>query len=689
MAVLENIRVKLGVFITVLIAISLLSFIIDPSTLSSTIQNASADNKVGTMNGKKITYQDFYTKVEQNTNLFEQIYGQSFASEEQHSQVRDFTWQTYLDQYVFEPKAKDAGLIVGDQEMYDLTQGSNISPVLSSQQMFLDQNGVFSREALAQFVQNIDYDATGTYSAYWNYLRDQIYKQQLYNKYYSLLSASTVYSPLQTSRAIAENNLTSDVDFFMLAVGYAPDSTIQVSNQEIEAYYKKHKEQLKQFANRDIEYVMYEVVPSEADITDQQSKFASLVTEFAESDNLKNFISLNSDGRWSDIYYSKNDLASIPEFQSFVFPEKGAASAELVSPTREVDNTLSAARIVDRKMVPDSVRVFYSMFDLASATQADSVAAVLNNKGEYEGLSEMGWMTMAANEANGLSDLNAAFDIPVGNAAAIRMPNLQAILVAKVEEATKPIEKVSLAILTKNITASDETFRDYLMQATSLADKADGKYEAFAAAVKEDNLPVIPANHIVEATRTIGLVDNARELVTWVFDAKQGDVSDVITVDNKYYFVAAVTAVRKEGYIDINDVRDDIYNTLAIKKMATVAAEEMKAKTQGLTSLEAMAEACGATVSHQSGISFGSQSTALDPSFIGAIAAAPKGEICGPVEGQIGVYMFQVNDNVTGAYFTESDAALRAQQDAQYRQQIIGSVFESEAEVKDNRARFY
>ena len=255
MAVLENIRVKLGVFITVLIAISLLSFIIDPSTLSSTIQNASSDNKVGTMNGKTITYQDFYTKVEQNTNLFEQIYGQSFTSEEQHSQVRDYTWQTYFDQYVFEPKAKDAGLIVGDQEMYDLTQGSNISPVLSSQQMFLDQNGVFSREALAQFVQNIDFDATGTYSAYWNYLRDQIYKQQLYNKYYSLLSASTVYSPLQTSRAIAENNLTSDVDFFMLAVGYAPDSTIQVSNQEIEAYYKKHKEQLKQFANRDIEYV--------------------------------------------------------------------------------------------------------------------------------------------------------------------------------------------------------------------------------------------------------------------------------------------------------------------------------------------------------------------------------------------------------------------------------------------------
>ena len=64
MAVLENIRVKLGVFITILIAISLLSFIVDPSTLSTTFQRMSSDNKVGSMNGKNITYQDYYTAAQ-------------------------------------------------------------------------------------------------------------------------------------------------------------------------------------------------------------------------------------------------------------------------------------------------------------------------------------------------------------------------------------------------------------------------------------------------------------------------------------------------------------------------------------------------------------------------------------------------------------------------------------------------
>ena len=244
MAVLENIRVKLGVFITILIALSLLSFIVDPSTLSTTFQRMSSNNKVGSMNGKSISYQEYYTAVEQNKNLFETLYGQSLSSEEQLSDVRDYTWQNYFDRYVFEPKAAAAGLNVGDQEMYDLTQGANISPVLSSQSSFLDENGNFSREALSQFIQNIDYDATGTYAAYWDYLRDQIYKQQLYSKYNALLYNSSVFSPLQASRAIEDNNLTSDVDFIMATVGFAADSALNITTGDQFISKKEQKEKI-------------------------------------------------------------------------------------------------------------------------------------------------------------------------------------------------------------------------------------------------------------------------------------------------------------------------------------------------------------------------------------------------------------------------------------------------------------
>jgi hypothetical protein len=59
MAVLEKIRVKMGAFITIVIALALLSFIIDPSTLQSAMSMFSSKYDVGSINGKSISYQDY------------------------------------------------------------------------------------------------------------------------------------------------------------------------------------------------------------------------------------------------------------------------------------------------------------------------------------------------------------------------------------------------------------------------------------------------------------------------------------------------------------------------------------------------------------------------------------------------------------------------------------------------------
>lgn len=63
MAVLEKIRVQMGIFITVLIAIALISFIIDPGTLQSAMSMFSSKNDVGEMNGKSITYMEYAKKT--------------------------------------------------------------------------------------------------------------------------------------------------------------------------------------------------------------------------------------------------------------------------------------------------------------------------------------------------------------------------------------------------------------------------------------------------------------------------------------------------------------------------------------------------------------------------------------------------------------------------------------------------
>ena len=71
MAVLETIRVKFGIVITVLIAVALLSFIIDPTTLQSVSSSMSSKYDVGEIDGKSVSYTDFQEEVDRFTVINE------------------------------------------------------------------------------------------------------------------------------------------------------------------------------------------------------------------------------------------------------------------------------------------------------------------------------------------------------------------------------------------------------------------------------------------------------------------------------------------------------------------------------------------------------------------------------------------------------------------------------------------
>ena len=685
MAVLEKIRVKFGILITVLVALALLSFILDPTTLRSAFDRFSSDNKVGTMNGKSVSYKEFYEELNTYTEIAKMM-GQNPSSEEEQAQLRDAAWQSIFDNEVFIPKAEAAGLSVGQEEMLDLTQGTDISPVLLQQGLFLDRNGNFSRETLVDFVQSIDSDDSGNSAAYWSFLEEGVFRNQLYSKYASLLEKSDVLSDLEKARLVADGNITADVDFVFEPISFVTDSTVKVSSDEIRRFYNEHKEQFKQPANRDIEYVMWEVVPSAQDFADTKEEFDALYEEFAKADNLKAFVTLNSDSKWNPYYFTEDQLSVTPEFQQTAFH----APVGTVSPVVTEEKAYAAMRVADVRTMADSAHVYYKVYPYSQEAEADVFVADQLRKTDVSQFTEMGWVTQDFILANGLNELDAVFDSPQ-KVFKVKNVNNQAILAVYVPERTKALKKVQIATLMKNVLPSDETYRDYQMKAVEFADACDGKYENFQTLSREQNLPVIPINNMMQTNRRIGPADNAREVVSWVFDkkTKAGQVSDLKIVDNKYYFVTAVTKVRKEGYADIQDVASDISSLLQARKTVAVKLDEVKEKIAGLTTLEQVAEKLGTTVSHYPGISFGStQYNQNDPALVGAVAAAPEGTIQ-TVGGNVGVYVFEVSNRTSGNFFSENDAATQLARKASWHNSILQSVIANEADIKDNRARFF
>ena len=695
MAALETIRTKFGIGASLIIAFGLLLFLVNPSDIIQTIQSASSKYDVGKINGKSVSYQDFEQEVKALADVSEMLTGQSASSEQAQRQTREMAWNNLVDRYLVIPTIEKAGLKVGQQEQIDLFIGDEISPVLSSTGLFLDENRNFSPALVRDFMENTSSDESGRGVMLRNYLQNAVRSNRYNEKYIGLFNAASYVNSLESQNAVAENNTTADVSFVMVPNTYYPlDSTVVVNDAEIQKFYDAHKDNFRQKATRDIEYVVYEVTPSAKDIEAQNAEFVTLYDEFSTADNVRSFLQRNSDRQWSDSWYKGGDLRTVnQDIDTFV-----AENNSGVSPIYKSGETFYAARIMETANVPDSVYVRHIMLQGADARHlADSLLGVLG-KGNFSTLAalysqdqgnaadgeqgNLGWMTQNAM----IPGFESVLTAPVGKPYIVN--TVYGTHIVEVTKTTKPVAKKKVAVFEKATLPSKETYAEIYNKANILAVRTAGKYANYKAACDSTGI-YSRSMTINEGTDTYGSIGHAKEVTRWAFDNKPGKASGIITVDNNYFFVVAVKDAHKEGYAKVSEVAENIRTQLYREKYSEKHCKDVADKIAGLTSLDAIADKLGSTVSNLSDVSFSTNSApTTEPAFIGAVAAAKEGVITGPVAGIMGTYVFQVNGRETGAFYTEDDAkAAQARMDSYHAQMLLPLMMDKT--VDDNRARFY
>ena len=654
MAVLETIRVKFGILISVLIAVALLSFIIDPSTLQS-VSSMSSKYDVGEIDGKSISYTDFQAEIEKITALSE-MNGNPVQGDEALAMVRQQAWQQFVNDYLFIPSAKAAGFNVGEEEMYQLLSGEMLSGILM--QMF---QGNLNKEVLMDIEAQVDADETGRMKLFWDNLLKAVNTDQFYAKYQSLFAKSSFNNALAVAEQVKGNNTTFDVEFVVVPFGFAQDSTIVVSDKEIKDYYTANKDNFKQIASRDIEYIVIDIVPSADDVTAANNAIAAVYDEFVAAENMKTFLLSKSERQLEKRWYKEGELNTLSaDVEAFV----KAAKVGDVSPVFQNGNSFYAVKVMESAQVPEQVQVKFAQAGVEGAEEVLAAA-------EPQWISQM----------DGFEDLMTT---PKGQQITING------MLFEVVDTKDPVAKKRVAILEKTAQPSDATRSACYAKANSVASKAGGKYEGFKKAVEEDGLYAHPYNKMPESTSRLGSVEHTKEVTRWAFEAKVGQVSNIISIDNKYYVVAALKGIHKEGFTPVEEVAARIRPVLYQEKAAAKKTAEVAEKINGLTDLAAVAEALGTTVSSKEGVTFASFTSAgLDNKFIGAASVAEVGALNGPLQGNTGVYVYTVTDRSEGAFFTEDDAALREQQMSYTSLQMLLPVMMDEAKVKDNTARFY
>lgn len=694
MAVLQSMREKFGIAISVIIALSLLYFI---APINDIMNLFGRPQNVGEINGKGVSYEDYLESVEKLNVINEMMTGSSAQNEQTQRQIRDAAWQEMLMNMMFIENAKAAGIRVGTAELVALTTGENASPIVSQNPAFVGEDGVFNPDAVKMFVQNLDEDETGRLRIYWNYLQNNVYNQRFVEKYNALLSYSNILNPLMLESEVENNNTSVNVEYVVANYPFQKDSTVTVSKSEVESYYKSHKDFFKQIESRDIEYVMFEVLPSQKDIAATNEDMVACYDEFLTTDNMKAFLLKNSDRAYADVWYKAGDLKTVNvQLDEQIFG--GANETGIISS----DDTFYAAKVMKSGNIPESVLVRHILLQgPRAALVADSLAYVIKSdkKADIDALTALysqdkgsnaegilgciGWMkqntTIPGFEAAFEANLNTPF---VAN-------TIYGTHVVIVTDRSELVAMKKVAILEKGAIASNETYNECYSRANKFAVLANGTYDGFKKA--KDSLGIIshPVNHVVEGTSTFGQVDQAREVSRWIYDTKKvGKASEIITVDNNYFFVVALKAIHEEGYTPVSEVYASIENILYSKKLHKKVQEDVAKKIENMTDLNSIAQALESSVQTDESLTLAG-TRGSDPAFLGALSVAEDGKIVGPVAGRTGVYVFKVNSRSRGSYYTEEDAKNMAMSQSQYASQMLLPIMMEAADVKDNRVKFF
>ena len=701
MAVLEKMRKKMGVFISIVIAIALLAFIVNPDDLQRVMSMFSSKYDVGKIAGKSINQQEFSKRVEYYNGIAK-LTGQTGNSEEESERANNEAWNSYIADNVLIPACEKAGIKIGDGEVEDMCGGVDISPVLRNETAFMDDNGLFSKDQFQNFIQSIDGDETGQLAAYWDYLENNMMQERMFTKYAAMIAKGTVANKLQVRREIAENNNSYDVDFVIAPMSYERDTTVKVSNEEIKKYYEQIRPALKKFETRDGEVVVLPIEPSEKDVKAAQEEMEKLYEEFQTLPDaeMKAFLTKNSDIPFNDLFFKSEDLREVSSILSDFAADKKAGD---FLETQHYDNQFVAAKILEVANRPDSVYLQY--IPAADDKMADSLITVLKGGADFTSLASqyvraqrgsepgtLGWVTEPIVYANLPAGFLQAFTAKSGDLFKVDAGGYPVI--ARVDKLTKPVRKVKVAVLSRNATPSQETFSNVYAEAGKVLDAAQKNIDKMEDYAFKNNIEVVPANGMVGGLKNIGSYDNMKEATRWMFDAKEGEISDIITVNNKYYVIAALKKIHPAGYASLEEMTPQVKEYLTVKKTIDKMAEDCAAKVGQGADLEAVSEKLNTTVSSINDVTFSSLNSGqqLDPLFVGYIAKAGADgnrNIVGPVRGSLGVYYFQIKDNKMGAFYTESDAQNKADNAVYSIINVLPQVMCNDADVVDQRYKFY
>lgn len=708
MATLQNIRNRGGLLVSIIIGLALVAFIVGDALSSGASVFNRSRNQIGEIAGEGISIRDYQNKVAKNEEIVKMMNRISALNDEQQSMLRENTWQQMVMENIMNKEYEELGIDVSGDELYDMLLGENMNPAV--RQMFADPNtGAIDLNQARSIIKSlIDAPANTPQKTYWLNLEEQIATSRKQEKYNNLLSKALYITDAQAQEAADNNAVKSDISYIVKNYSSIEDSTLTVSESEIKEYYNSRKKLFEQPEARKIVYVNFDVEASPDDYSETASWAKDLMDEFAAAASPSEFVDLSSDKKFDGTYYKKDEITN-DSLATFIFSN----TQGVFGPYLE-DNSYRISRLADKRMLPDSVRARHILIaaqnnNYAQAKSlADSLAQVLKKGGDFEALARQ--YSVDQNSAVNGGDLGwfgpKMMVQPFSDTVFFAKPkDIKVVMtqygahIVQVTAQAKPVEKVQIATVIKEIVPSQKTTNKIYNDARNFASTIQTA-EDFDKKIAETGLTKRMAT-LNKNDKSIAGMDNARDLVRQAYLSDKlnkviytNENSNIFETGNKYT-IAVLTEIDEEGIAPLSSVASTIKRELIRKKKAEVLKKELENAIGGSESLLSVAQKAGLEVKEAPEITFNSfqiPGAGIEPKVIATASLLEEGRISGPIEGTQGVYVIMVNNRTQEEISPDAVAQTKAMmsQSNMYRAnyQALQALLKN-AEVKDTRYKFY
>ncbi len=718
--ILSRIRSHVGLLVGV-IFLALLAFVLSDLINGGQGSGVSVTD-VGEINGNGISVNEFNNKVAEYA-------GDRTLSEQETTQIQEGVWQEMIDKYVYEPQYKALGIVVTLDELAEQMMGNQPSQYMN--QYFQDrQSGMISPDfagadgqlngpKIRAFVGKM----TPEQETQWAAIEKDMRKFLVREKYNQLVRKGMYVTTAQAKYEYKDENTKYNFKFIVKRYSDVADSTIACNDQELQDYYQANQYKFKQRdAQRGIEYVAFDIFPSADDIANQRKEMENLMPEFKKStksaDDSLFVLSMSDDGMYAKQYLR---AGTFPVGADSAFLKANAG--DVLGPYNQGAN-ISIFKVVGQKMSGDSVKVRHILIAYkggASAApeisrtkeqakaKADSLLKAIKRGAKMEDMVEKftddpgsksngglgtgnkgdyGWFTEESGFVQPFKD--AGFNNNKGETVVTETDFGYHVI--QVLDKTAPSRKVQVVALNKLVVPSENTIRGVFNKASEFAG-LNNTAATFDAAVKKDNLNVLKAGEIQENSKTISGIENAREIVRWMYaeDSEEGMISQPYQSGERY-IVCKLAKVLDKGFKPFEDVREICeLEVRKQKKAATFTAELNKAK--GAT-IDVWGANSKLTVQPGANVTFAApyvQGAGYEGDVVAMMANMKAGQMSAPIKGTMGVYVI-VLESITPA---EPLVDIKGQQTrliqgvSSRADGAAGDVLREDANIIDDRAKHF